>query len=208
MTGMNRIADEVVTRLLERDLFTFDKEALGEIDAFYAEVDAEQDPLAVAQGLALSTVNAAEFALIPALTLEQPLMPDTAVHVDLRSARLSLMKSWCNLIFWTHAIGGGQGVQPLTVSDLMVFGGDASKLTKIVGSARVESGSTEDMAGLAETLESAHISSPWYVAEQVGQSGVLRLQGLLWSLKNAVLAREAEQAIAQTVDAFRRPNPA
>lgn len=207
MTEIQPIAETVLRALRGRDLFEFDDEALTELAAFYEQPQAlmpEPDPSVIEQARALSHLNAAEFALIPALANPDPgqLPPRSAIRVGVAWTRLALLKGDCSLIIWTHASTGGAGFAPLQAEDVAVFAGDISKSTKL--RTRVDFATADDanLAEMVPTLESVHRQSHWPPAQQVADAGVLQLQGLLWTLKRSVVSPDAVRSIQQEVENF------
>jgi hypothetical protein len=196
MTSSRYHTDEVINILQGAGIFEFSVEARLEIDAFFGGVERGASDLVVQQARALSHLHAAEFALQPAF--EEPgslrFPTPSAIVVTPAHARLALLKGDCSLIIWTHA-ASNEGIGQLRSSDLTVFSGDASKLERLRPMWAEEVRETSNIwSDYGRMLEAVHRDSQWDAASKVADSGVLRLQIVLWRLKVAVTAEAIQDS--------------
>ncbi len=192
-----------VEHLATAGLFSFDVQAAEELDHYFLEsapVQHEASDELMEQGRALAHLHAAEFALAPAFADPEgwALPPSTVVRVEAVHARLALLKGDCSLILWTHAPDGGR-IRSLSASDLTVFSGDTSKLNRLRPEWAIEATNAEYLDDAVALLEEIYRRSEWPVAQMVAQIGVVRLQGLLWRLKTAVVYGDPAYAIPEAV---------
>jgi hypothetical protein len=198
---------EAVVQSLSKLGLLISSEARQEIDQFF-NVHAQEllgrwgqelGGFTLEQSRALSLLNAAEYALLPAFANpgESELPPAQAITVSVSDARLALLKGDCSLIIWTHVPSRGI-IESLRVSDLMVFGGDASKVRLLLDTGGEDAPiDTSNVRYFSNQLESEHLHTDWEPAARVVHSGAIRLQSLLWLLKLAVVENPAD-------DKFRR----
>ena len=202
MTNVPEYVPAIVEHLASAGLFRFDQ-ARKEIDSFFVTTGVDNEPL-LEQGRALSHLHAAEYALEPAFSEPGSLSlpPSKPVNVSLREARLALLKGDCSLIIWTHAPTQGR-IATLSMWDLTVFSGDVSKLTHTTEAAWA--GDASDIGrlrGYVERLQAVYEESQWEPASRVAASGAVRLQGLLWRLKTAVVYDTSQSAIPRAMEEF------
>jgi hypothetical protein len=205
-----------ITDLLEFTTrrFEFSLRARREIDSFFADYIAEgsERSLVLEQSRALAYLNAAEYSLMPYFTGMQQLLGGH-IRVSDVHARLALLKGDCSLIIWTHAPSQDR-VRLMSISDLTVFGGDASKLARATDiEALDQTLGVPQIREYVRYLSSVHTQSNWPPAIEVARSGAIELQGLLWSLKAAVVQHTTEEdfgsALAEAdVSSRGRPEPA
>ena len=171
-------------RLLEeRAIFTFHTEALHEISTAIAALEQHLGPRT--QLLQeLTCLTAAEFALLPILIDPRSMIPITEpTPVDAAYARLALAKTNCLYITW---LCGRTSSRPqLSLVDITAFSGDVAKL-EAIGFRSVPEPGVNEMARAVRTIEDAHRAAPAELAQRLGGSGVLRVQGFLWAVKYAL----------------------
>jgi hypothetical protein len=207
---------EAITSLLEStERFQFSAEARREIDSFFEDHIAERykHGLVLEQSRALVYLSAAEYSLLPyfANPGNLPLAPAEVIAVSAGDARLALLKGSCTLAIWQHA--PQDRVQLKSFSDLTVFGGDASKLTRATNIEPLDQTlSLPQIHEYVGHLSSVHTQSSWPPAVEVARSGAIERQGFLWALKAAVVQHTTEEnfrsALVQAPEFLDRPEPA
>src|SRR5262249_47734276 len=88
------------------------------------------------------------------------------------------------------------------LSDIMVFGGDASKARLEEWWPSDDNIQRTDLIRYTSILEARHQESNWEPAVQVSTSRAVILQGLVWGLKLAVVENPTEEEFRQTVDRY------
>lgn len=193
---------DITSLLAERGLFAFDGGAHEEISHFFEE-GGRQPGYEILLHLAFLT--AAEFALTPILSYPRAVLPAREpISVDAAAARLALAKANCIVIEYC-----GERVQAgsLTLPDVSAFGGDIAKLEAVGLSSAEPPTEIGDAARAVDALEHAHRQAPTKFAQELGESGVLRLQGFLWAIKLSLPHRDVAQAVADSYDAFELSRP-
>jgi len=132
----------------------------------------------------LILLSAAEFALAPALTqpTEAAIPPNSPLQVTEDHARLAILKYDCPLSFPEHL--RTEIVRPW---DVMVFGGDISKTELVLPDWNRINEGPHIVFDLVGQLEAMHMASGSQLAQQVVESGAIRVQGLLWRMKLSLL---------------------
>lgn len=198
MAEVPQYTEAVVQSLLSEGLFYFESEAQHQIDLFYRDQTARFGdvipPDIGEQSRALSYLHAAEYALLPAIFNSDPsaVPPRQEVQVSESFTRLALMKGDCSLIIWTHTPRGERRINSLHISDLTVFGGDASKVRHVMAPWPEDIvPDTSEVEMYVRELYSLYLSE-WEPAADVARAGIIQLQGLLWCLKSAVVEFRTE----------------
>ena len=190
--------DAVSDFLEAAELFRFSEDARDEMNSFF-EVGQEVpvSDLVLEQSRALAYLNAAEYSLLPEFInpkeLSAPALYGGIVTVSGNDIRLALLKGDCSLIIWTHAPTQDR-VRLLSVSDLTVFGGDASKMARITQiEALDQSLRLPEIGEYVTALNRVYTEHRWLPDVDIGRSGIIQLQGLLWFLKAAVVQEATEE---------------
>jgi hypothetical protein len=198
MAEVPQYTEAVVQSLVSEGLFYFESEARHQIDSFYRDQAGQFGdvipPDIGEQGRALSYLHAAEYALLPAIINSDPstVPPRQEVQVSESYTQLALMKGDCSLIIWTHAPRAERRINSLHISDLTVFGGDASKVRHITAPWPEDIvPDTSEVEMYVRELYSRYLSG-WEPAADVARAGIIQLQGLLWCLKSAVVEFQTE----------------
>jgi hypothetical protein len=174
----------VVRALESRNLFRFRPEVGQAIEPFVeatAVAFPNLDPAYLTQVREQTHLAAAEFALIPALA-EPGVIKVTVepVEVDQADAALAVLKWDCQLIT------GCPQTETFGPADLTVFSGDTSKFNVLIGDWPKLIADSQELHGFVRALEAAHERHPEPLVNAVAESGVLRLQGLIWRLRLTV----------------------
>lgn len=196
--------EAVIPSLLEaRALFEFTPEAQEEVSSFFLNrADTDRGDGFLPE---LTYLTAAEFALSPILIYPRVVLPvPEPIPVDVPSVRLALAKANCMFIeFCSERMQDGS----LRLPDVTAFGGDIAKLEAIGVSPDEPPTEIGDLARAVDALEHAHRQAATDFAQQVGESGVLRLQGFLWAVKLSLPRRDPARAVADSYDAFELSQP-
>lgn len=153
----------------------------------------------------LVCLTAAEFALAPAVVDARPMLPmQEPIAVSEDNARLALMKSNCNPIFCMTSV---IRERHLTLADVVAYGSDVAKLEAAGLSNHAPPTEIGDVARAVDDLERAHREVPSAVAQAIGTSGVLRVQGFLWAVKLSLSHRDVADAIDDAYEAFELSEP-
>jgi hypothetical protein len=175
--------------LEEYGLFRFEPPVIRTIASFFDEIDAGGVEESVLRfGREMVYLSSAEFSLIPRIfSPDEPLLPlREPLVVEDWAGRLALLKTDC-LPDWgccERAVDTGQ----LPLWDLTLFASDVSKLYTFGGEAdRVTS---EQLSRLIRMFEARYRESSSSLTRSFGSSGAIRLQGLIWRMKQALVARE------------------
>ncbi len=181
--------------LQAQQLFKFDTETLREIAA---SLDAlTQFALAPVELLQdLVSLTSAEFALLP--VFEAPARGRSAtrpLNVSPQHARLALAKTNCLYIEW--CVGRYATERRLSILDVTAFSGDIAKLQSVgVQLFELDTDPTA-LVRAVNDIERAHREAPVDLARRIGESGALRVQGFLWTLKLSLTLDVSLEAAAE-----------
>jgi hypothetical protein len=183
----------VVRALESRGLFRFEPEVAQVVEELVEATSTavtNLDPAYLTQVRELTHLAAAEFALIPALV--NPGVVKLAVEpvqVDQAAVSLAVLKWDCQLLT------GCARLQPETFSpdELTVFSGDTSRFNALVGDWPRLAADPGELHNFVRALESAHERHRAPFVNAVAESGVLRVQGLLWRLRLTVAGQPGYQ---------------
>jgi hypothetical protein len=197
------------TLLEQAGLFTFEGEAQSHLSGFFERITPQVELEAQTQGALLQELvhlTAAEYALAPALQAPRPMLPlKEPVRVDQGAALLALAKADCSIL-WPDCPTGR--AQRLTLASVTAFSGDISKLALVGVSAADPPSGIGDLARAVDDLERLHRRASDQHAQELGASGVLRLQGFLWAVKLSLPEGSLESAVKDAFDAFELTQPA
>jgi hypothetical protein len=195
--------------LQERGLFIFAEGARQAIDGCFGDLPPNPSWGGdyVARLHELNYLAAAEHALTAVVLSPYPVLPVTepfAVRAD--DATLALMKTNCQWVEY-HLQELAQS-QSLRLSDITTFAGDVSKLMQVGIDFEDPPHEIGDIARAVDEIEHAHRQAPYRRARELGQSGVIRLQGFLWAVKLALRATDdLRQPIGDAYEAFELAKP-
>lgn len=176
---------EIVTLLEERGWFRFAHDAESAIRGLL-----DDDSLR----LSIAALSAAEFSLgiffdEPSLRITSGLERALPIYVYEPTGSLGVAKSDCTI---TGGCFEAPPRESVPLWDVTVFSADVCKLR---AAGVPESVAAFDAAPMVRTLETAHYRPGGY-ARAIADSGLLRLQGLLWHLKLSVLTgHDVEDAL-------------
>jgi hypothetical protein len=186
-TGTEAEIEVGVVRALEsRNLFRFEPDVAQVIETFVGATNAAYtnlDPAYLTQVREQTHLAAAEFALIPALVEPGAVQLATEpVQVDGADAALAALKWDCQLLT------GCLQLRPETFGpdELTVFSGDTSRFNALMGDWPKLAADPAELHNFVLTMERAHAQHQAPLVNAVAESGVLRMQGLLWRLRLTV----------------------
>jgi len=193
------LPDTLQNLFSEAGLFRFTEPADDVIKSFVGDSGRGHGPW-TERAVATIYANAAEFALLPIFAgfWDMPLPPASPVEVTENAAYLALFKGDCSTIIWTHP-PDSQATSPL---DITVFSGDISKLIRIRTNF-LENYNPQSIQASAAALEDSYLVSFSPGANRIAESGVVRLQGLLWHVKLAIAAEVPEREIGRAIAVYR-----
>jgi hypothetical protein len=187
MIGSGAEVEVGVVRALEsRNLFRFDPEVVPVIEGLVRAANAadpDRDPVSLTQLRELTHLAAAEFALIPALADPGSVnLATEPVRVNKANAALGVLKWDCDIL---------TGCWPLQSrifgpDELSVFSADTIRFNVLMGDWPRLAADPGELHNFVRVLESAHAQHQEPLVNAVAQSGVLRVQGLLWRLRLTV----------------------
>lgn len=178
----------VVRALESRNLFRFKPEVAQVIEELIRATDAavpNLDPAYLTQVRELTHLAAAEFALIPALV--EPGVVKLAVdpvQVDRAAAGLAVLKWDCQLLTGCLALQS----HTFGPNELTVFSADTSRFNTLAGDWSRLAADPRELHNFVRALERSHARHRAPLVNAVAESGVLRVQGLLWRLRLTVAA--------------------
>jgi hypothetical protein len=200
---------DTVKHLARYGLFSFHERPVEEIGQFFEErghsVELEaQQVNSMLHDLVMLT--AAEFALDTVLSRPREILPvQEPIQVDTRAGRLAMTKANCVSVNWCVKLTREDPA--LTLYDVTAFSSDVAKLVALDVSPTEPPEEIGDIARAVDAIERGHRESPSSYARAVGDSGVLRLQGFLWSVKLSLPRGEVGQAVDDAYEAFELMHP-
>ncbi|MFI0906775.1 hypothetical protein ACH4TE_25115 [Streptomyces sioyaensis] len=202
--------DEIAQELTRADLFTYSGEAVAVIEDFCEKWVACASELSaeVPRMRKLMLLAAAEFSLIPSFLM--PANYGTPFKVRGDDAMLALLKSDTtpNWPFHMQAISEGRARSLLSSVDLSVFSADIAKLFLMNPEWWHKLDGPSELWKAVEEIEQIHRECPWRPLKVLGESSLLKIQGLLWQLRLTVINHsgfegEASAVISSFVDYWR-----
>jgi hypothetical protein len=179
VTTVERTPEYGYEYVARRGVFDFSSSmhALDEIIEEYAAAGANEDEVSYTRDL--TYLSAAEYALLP-LYLEpaESLVPlEHPLLVSHEATMVAALKVDCSTT-WVH-----QRPEAAQLWDVALFAGDMSKIERILQ----RNPTLDDIEHLVEELESRYLEGMTSVARSIGNSGVVRVQGLVWKAKLALV---------------------
>jgi hypothetical protein len=187
--------------LHNRGVFTFEEAALDELSQEFDKLQTSSAELRE-----LICLTAAEFSLAKLFPYKQSVLPlRRPLPVRGGDALVGLLKANCGILcVEDEPLEPG----PLGLARVTAFSGDVTKLA-LVGMTSPP-GPTEAISAFVdavEALERKYRSAPSRRARALADSGVLRLQAFLWSIKTAMAEVPLEDAVDGAYEAFELAQP-
>lgn len=186
------------TLMEERGIFVFDPSAVQEISTWFDSLPAAE----ITRELVCLT--AAELAVMRFASYPGSVLPlNKPVLVTHEEALLALLKTDCNPIVCIS----GADERPLTLNDITAFSSDVAKLAALGLSIEEPPDEIGEIARAVDELERMHRAAPPGRAQVFADSGVLRLQGFLWSVKLSLPRGDLDQAVDDAYEALELSRP-
>jgi hypothetical protein len=191
--------------LQRREVFDFrgTEDLAEELVHEYRGMGADEDTSNFTRDLVC--LSAAEFSLMPLITRPSgsvlPLQSPIAVPPE--AVRIAAGKVDCS---YMDVHRRKEKLENIRLWDVMLFAGDMSKI-ELLGSQEL---TLEDLETTVQGLEERYQRSESSVGRAIGESGVLRIQGLLWKAKLAlhIDPREYEGYVDQYLERLPLSEPA
>ncbi len=168
-------------RALEsRHLFRFDPASGAVVDEFVTTAGGTEtatDPAELTRIGEFVSLAAAEFALLDAVGTQTP--GTAPVTVSAAQARRGLLKYNCTIILGCRLLDPDH----FGANEMTVFSSDASRIETVGMTWDAIRESPDNLHELVRRLDEAHRNHPSFLVRSVGQSGVVRIQGLLWRMR-------------------------
>jgi hypothetical protein len=211
---MNATYPPAAEELSDRGFFTFNDDVVSPIHQFIEDLEGSLS-LTLGDvdewGQALLYLNAAEFALLPALIRppNQPLVPiREPIPVGREAALLAITKSDCMCLNWPNHTSRIREGKPTPLWEVTAFAADVSKLAAVDIAPEDPITDIAQLSDAVGRLERAHSASGNRLAQQVAEAGVLKIQGFLWSVKISLLTMDASEAVRTAANEFEITAPA
>ncbi len=177
--GGNRPAYQIIE---QRGIFDFSEARRVTEDHFgqYQTAGADEEPLEFTRDIVY--LSAAEYALLTRVVSMGPatMLPiQKPLTIDQNDTVAAIIKADCGAMDYHSRKGDEDAVR---LWDIALFGGDMSKIELIHGSRLQLSEVENTIMQLEERYNNSHTT----IGQEIGASGMLRIQGVLWKAKLAL----------------------